>query len=89
MFESRAGSRRCLGDQTAPCLFKSHGKAWGGRSPPPFPVGFEEAGGHLDFTSQRFQARFLKVRDFGFLGTPTGLGEMNSATRKDLAHLAT
>ena len=34
-----------FGTHTHSCFPKLHGKRWGGKAPPPFPVGFGEAGG--------------------------------------------
>ncbi len=46
IFGDRAENGLILGVQTAPWLPKTHGKGWGLR-PPPFAVGFGEAGGRL------------------------------------------
>ncbi len=56
------------GVRTDTSYWKAIGKC-GGRSPPPFSIGFPEGGGRSDPKADDFRTDFLNIRNFGPLGT--------------------
>jgi hypothetical protein len=53
--------------RTAICPTKTNGKRWGGDAPQPFPVAWGSQGAVWTTQNRRFQARLLKIKDFGLL----------------------